>query len=98
MAEALYLVSRSQSVGLRTVNGVQAVVINKDDGQTDAQIIADAVAQTNAAFAGTNSTSPYDADYFDTVTKISDLSTGPLKDNKDAYVFRDGGGPVKVEG
>lgn len=83
MAEALYLLFRDPTPGELRVDGVHAVLINKDDGQTDAQIRASAVAQAQAAgFAVA-------ADYFDNVTplKVSDLSSGALKDNLDAYVF-----------
>lgn len=96
MAEALYLVTKDELGGAETfIDGVRAVVINKDDGQTDAQIIADAVSAANSA----NGTDAFYPAYFTTVTKISDLSAGPLKDNKDAYVLLPGGPvAVKVEG
>jgi len=93
MAEAIYLVTKTLTGGETLVGKVRAVVINKDDGQTDPQIIADAVAQMNTLY----SADPVPTGYFDTVTKISDLSSGPLKDNKDCYVFTPEG-PVKVEG
>lgn len=97
MAEALYLVTRSQSVGLRTVNGVQAVLINKDSGQTNPQIIASAVEQCNDCFAGTNTTSPFDAAYFDTVTLIT-VASGAMNDDEDAFIFANDTAPIKVEG
>lgn len=96
MAEALYLVTKDNFGAAESfINGVRAVVINKDDGQTDAQIIADAVAAANSA----NGVSVFPTGYFTTVTKVSDLSSGPLKDNKDAYVLMpEGVVKVKVEG
>jgi len=46
MAETLYLVSRTTGDEAQPViNGVIAVVINKDSGQTNAQIIASAIAK-----------------------------------------------------
>lgn len=98
MADNIFIVSRSQAVGKRTINGVQAIVINRDSGDSDATVISHAVTQANAAYAGTNSTSPFDADYFDTVVNITDLSAGALKDPNDAYVFADDAPPLKVEG
>lgn len=84
MAKALYLVTRSgqsTSTVKNLVNGVYAVVINKDDGQTNPQIIADAVAQLRIGGHAVPS------NYFDTVTLISDLTSGTLKDNKDCFAF-----------
>lgn len=98
MAEALYLVTKTVDPGDSTVNGITAVLINKDDAQTDAQIKADAVAQVNVLLKGGQTINdPVPADYFDTVDKVSDLVAGSLKDNKDAYVFLPGS-VAKVEG
>lgn len=95
MAEALYRVSRSESLGKSFINGVREVLINKDDAQTTAQIKADAVAAANSAFSAS---ALFPADYFDTVDKVSDLAAGTFKDNKDAMVFGPNGVAVKVEG
>lgn len=97
MAEALYLLLRDLATGEKRVNGAHAVLINKDDGQTDAQIRASAIAQANAAGFALPLT------YFDTVTplKVSDLTSGSLKDNLDCYVFSVAGSHgihTKVEG
>jgi len=85
MAEALFLVTKSGlNVPSQTVvDGIVAVLINKDDAQTNPQIIADAVAQ---CVAGGH---PLRAGYFDTVSKVSDLAAGALKDNKDCLIFLD---------
>ena len=96
MAEALYLATKDQLGGAESlVNGVSAVLINADDAQTNPQIIAAAVAAANAA----HNTDAFYTSYFTTVTKVSDMAAGPLKDNHDAYVF-DQNGPAltKVEG
>lgn len=95
MAEAVYLVSRSQALGQGLINGVRNVLINKDDGQTDTQI---KTAASVAASSAHESTGLYPADYFDTVEKISDMAAGPLKDNIDAYVIPADGVKIKVEG
>ena len=95
MAEALYICTKDELGGAEQfVNGLRATVINKDDGQTDVQILADAALQ---AGAGMGVTLP--STYFTTATKISDLSSGPLKDNKDAYlIFPHGVVKVAVQG
>lgn len=97
MAEALYLVTKSDADHNATVNGIRAVLINCDDGQTDSQIKAAAL-NAAASFTGSEVDSSFRDNYFDTVLKVSDLSAGPLKDNLDAYVFVAGGVPKKVEG
>jgi hypothetical protein len=84
MAEALYLVARPASVtGLQLIDGVSAAIINKDDGQTDAQIQAACV--TAAVAAGIALPAGYFGDA--TVYKISDLTSGIFKDNLDAMFF-----------
>ena len=99
MAEALYLVSKSfGATGTQTVNQVHAVLINADDGQTDGQIAAAAVTRVNAYFDTGAGMTPYPASYFDTVTKVSDLTAGPLKDAGDAYIFVPDSPPLKAEG
>lgn len=96
MTEALYLVTKNVKDGQRTVDGIFAAVINADDGGSDATILAAADAQMVAK--GHPLGQPT---YFDTVVgKISDLSSGVLKDNNDCYLFM--GGPInqiqKAEG
>ncbi len=95
MAKALYLCTKSRLGGADTfINGVQAVLINKDTGQTTLQI------QTDAALAAQEFTgSSYPVLYFDTVTRVDDLTNGPLKDDEDAYVIvPEGAGASKNEG
>jgi hypothetical protein len=83
MAEALYLVSKggSDSPANTLIDKIVGVVINKDDAQTNPQIIADAIAQCRVGGH------PLRDGYFDTVDKISDLTAGSLKDNKDIYIL-----------
>ena len=88
MAEALFLVTKSQQGGEKLINGVRAVVVNDDDAESAALHIASAVAACNRAFpkdaAGSD---PFPAGYFDTVVTLSDLTTGPIPDDADAVVF-----------
>lgn len=95
MAEALYIVSKDNLGGAESfVNGLRAVIVNKDDGQTDTQIKTSAASQASTLMGVTLPTG-----YFTTVTKISDLTSGPLKDNLDAYlIYPDGVVLGKVEG
>lgn len=95
MAKALWLCTKSLLGGAEVlINGVVAVVINKDSGQTALQV------KTDAALACTESNGyKYPATYFDTVTQIDDLTNGPLKDDEDAYIIFPGGpAPTKNEG
>lgn len=93
MAEGLYLVSRAAGdEGNPVINGVVAVVINKDSAQTNAQIIASAVAKCESANDAGNTPvasrpNVFPSDYFDTVTAISDLAAGPLADDTDAVII-----------
>lgn len=89
MAEALFLVERTASVN-NDRDGIRAVVINNDDGDSDAEIITAAIAAVNAAL-------PADADvpddklpagYFDTVTQVDDLTSGPLATDQDFLCFK----------
>lgn len=91
MAEALFLVERTVPENMNDRDGIRAVIINNDDGDTDAQVIAAAIAAVNAAL-------PADADvpddklpagYFDTVNEISDLVTaGSLRTDQDFLCFK----------
>jgi len=83
MAEALFLVTKSAqttSMANTLVDGIYGVIINKDDAQTSAQIIADAVAQCRVGGH------PLRDNYFDTTQNL-ELVAGPLKDNKDMFAI-----------
>lgn len=103
MAEAIYLVTKSESNKNPTINGIRAVVINADDAAAASVVIAAAVTQANkatytAGTANANQMPPIgQSGYFDTVLNITDLTAGPLKDANDAFVFGLNGA-VKVEG
>lgn len=89
MAEALYLVTVAapEAPQRDILDGIHAVLINKDDAQTDAQIIASAEAKVIAM--GHN----IPAGYFDTVQAIGDLTSGPLPADTDAMLI----GPRFIE-
>ena len=84
MTQALFLASRSAGVGQRTINGVQAVVINLVSTANAATVIAAAVAKCNAD----GESDDFDANYFDTVATLSDLSGGPLNGNNLGHDLR----------
>lgn len=69
MAAALYLVSKTHAEKPveNLVNGLQAIIINADNGHTSAEIIAEAEVVVKAAGHAIRS------GYFDTVTALSTL-------------------------
>ncbi len=81
MAEALYLVRRTSQGVNDDRNRVREVLVNSDDGQTDAQIMAALVILLNAAQpVETGGEDIYPVGYFDEVIDIDDLS-GTSEDN-----------------
>lgn len=85
MAAAIFLVTvdHPEKPVRALTDGVSAVLINHDDGDTDAQIIAAAATQCRAA--GHHDIP--DVGYFATVQQVDDLVAGPLKDAEDAMIF-----------
>jgi hypothetical protein len=84
MAESLWLCMKTLGTGTggqKFVNGVTAVLINADDGQTEAATIAEAIDQCRAA-----GHQLYDG-YFTSGVIVSDLSAGPVAVDLDCYVF-----------
>lgn len=81
MAEALFLVRRTVQGVNEDRNRVREVLINEDDGQTNAQIIAATIAALNAVTPvgdGFTAGEPvYPAGYFDTVDPVN-TTTGIL--------------------
>lgn len=76
MAEAIYLVTRTSQGVSDDRNRVREVIINADDGSTDAEIIADAVAALNAAQpVESGAEAIYPAGYFDTVVALTTAVT-----------------------
>lgn len=88
MAEGLWLVERTVDTGDGLIDGIVSLLLNDDDGSTSAQVIASAVARVNIHWTSDTGAVPkLPAGYFDTATLVSDLTTGPLKDDTDCYVF-----------
>ncbi len=83
MAKALYLVTKSGAGQPEKTNidDIHACLINSDDGGSDADIIAEAIAQ--AVVAG----HPLPAGYFDTVEDVGDLTTGKMPTDEDTIVI-----------
>tara|TARA_R110000824_G_scaffold396286_2_gene597651 strand:- start:327 stop:608 length:282 start_codon:yes stop_codon:yes gene_type:complete len=93
MAETLFLVNKGSQVGATFVNEINACLINSDDGDTDAVVIAAAEAQCVAAGHAVP------GGYFDTVLDIGAApGTGALGDDDDCYIFGGIRAPEKVEG
>ena len=98
MAEGLYLVRRTQLPGNGERNGVRDVLINNDDGDSDAVIMQNTVDALNAAepggggHAGASTGEPaYPDGYFDTVMDVDDLAaTGEdnLRTDGDFIAFK----------
>lgn len=89
MAEALYLVTKDvASRGKTYRDGITAVLLNTDDGKSDATIITEAIALVNGLMPQTSGeAAKLPAGYFDTVQKASDLATGPFATDQDGMVF-----------
>jgi hypothetical protein len=89
MAEALYLVTRTDQGVNHDKNRVREVIINNDDGDADAVIITNTIAALNAAQpVEAGSEAVYPPLYFDTVNQISDLVTaGDLRTDQDFIAF-----------
>lgn len=95
MVAGLFLVERTSQGRNSDRNQVRAVVVNDDDAQTDAQIIATAIATLNTG-APTGDTfaageDSYPAGYFDTVVQIGAAPAGPLATDGDLLAY-----PVEV--
>lgn len=91
MTQALFLASRSAAVGLKTVNGVSAVLVNLVSTSSDAVVIAAAVALCVTKYGP-----KFDTNYFDTVDPIS-ISAARVNEDGDAIVFADGAAPSSYE-
>ncbi len=75
MVEAVYLVERTSQGESDDRNRVRAVVVNNDDGDADAVVIANVITLLNAAQPVEDGREPiYRAGYFDLVTEIGDLA------------------------
>ena len=94
MAEGLWLVTKKIHGGDTLVDGVYAMLINDDDGTSEANVLLNAIAQFN----GETGASVLPAGYFDAAVLISDLTAGALKDDNDFYVFTTMPRPALLKG
>ena len=89
MVAQVFLVTRTQ-VKTNDRNKVREVIINADSAQTDAQIIASAVAGLNTVQpVESGAEAAYPAGYLDTVTQIAASPTGPLNTDGDFLSYPD---------
>lgn len=95
MAEALYLITKDRLGGGESfINGVNAVIINQDDGATATARKAAAAAAASSHFGVT-----FPSTYFDTEQLIT-AASGALNDAGDAYILltNEGAAKAKKEG
>lgn len=82
MVARLTLIEKDLSEGSEIINGVYAILINADDGDTDAVIIAEAIA--SAAVLG----HALPDDYFDNGTITHTITAGGLlAADEDSLIF-----------
>lgn len=95
MVAGVFLVERTTPVDDHDVNRVRTVVCQADDGDADAVIIAEVVANLNTLIArgdglvASGNADPYPAGYFDTVTQIGATPAGPLATDEDFIAMGD---------
>lgn len=79
MVAGLFLVTRTSQGVNDDRNRVREVVLHEDDGQTDAQIITQAILGLNTSQPVETGAEPvYPAGYFDTVIQIAAAPEGPM--------------------
>jgi hypothetical protein len=83
MAAGIFLVSKagSEDPNQTYVNNIHAAIVNADDGDTDATIIAEAVA------AAVGLGHPLRDEYFDTVEQLGVPTSGIMTTDLDAIVL-----------
>lgn len=83
MAAAIYLITKAESEKpvYKSVNDVHAMIVNADDGDSDAVKIAEAIA--SAVTLGHK----LPAGYFDTVEKLGVETGGIITTDEDAIVI-----------
>lgn len=83
MAQQIYLISKDNPEDLdQLVDGVHAMVLNADDGDSDT------VKKTEAATVCRAQGVQVEDDYFDTVRLLGPPTAGVFEDNGDAIIFR----------
>ncbi len=79
MVAGLFLVTRTSQGVNDDRNRVREVILHEDDGQTDAQIITQAILGLNTSQpVETDAEAVYPAGYFDTVIQIAAAPEGPM--------------------
>ncbi len=96
MVEALFLVERTVQPDNDIRDGIRNVIINNDDGDADAVIIANAVTAVNALFPSPDAENKLPTGYFDLVSQIDVLSAGPLATDQDVLVYTREVGSVRT--
>ena len=88
MVAGLFLVERTSQGRSDDRNRVRAVVVHEDDAQTNAQIIAAAIATLNTAQpVESGAEAIYPTGYFDTVVQIGATPAGPLATDGDLLAY-----------
>ncbi len=79
MVAGLFLVTRTSQGVNDDRNRVREVILHEDDGQSDAQIITQAILGLNTSQpVETDAEAVYPAGYFDTVIQIAAAPEGPM--------------------
>jgi len=88
MVAGLFLITRTQQGVSEDRNQVREMILNNDDGQTDAQHITQAIAGLNTSHAvETGAAAVYPAGYFDTVVQVGASPAGPLATDNDYIAY-----------
>ena len=88
MADAIFLVTRTDQGVSSDRNLVREVIIFQDDGDSDAVIIAQCITGLNALEgAETDAPDVYPAGYFDTVVQIGATPVDPLDTEFDFIAY-----------
>ena len=102
MAAGLFLITRTSQGVTQDRNLVREVILNNDDGQTDAQHIQQAVDGLNTLFpteskgGDADAENAYPTGYFDTVVQIGAVPEGPLATDNDMIAYAPEVGSVKT--
>ncbi len=88
MVAGVFLVTRTDQGVSSDKNQVREVILHEDDGETDAEIIIQAIAGLNTSHAvETGAAAVYPAGYFDTVIQIAASPEGPLATINDYIAY-----------
>lgn len=88
MVAGIFLVTRTQQGVSEDRNLVREVILHEDDGESDADIIIQAIAGLNLSHpVETDAAAVYPAGYFDTVIQIAAAPEGPLATINDYIAY-----------